>query len=242
MAPMRYFGCLSRLNRRDQPVAGRSDIAGKSARRSSGVQCGSTGGTAGRRRFQLVARKKISSRLASPGCSENFWVDFGQRAVDDLSAVLQNQDARADFLDQVQQVRADDDGGAVARAFQDGILHPPDADADPARSAVRQSKSPWANAAGRRRWRAFVSCRGTIRRAAHLACSPSRVPPAVRRRSFVIRHLINPGDEIQMLPDGEIIEQARFVGEKRRVVCLAAIGVPGDVVAARRARCRGWAG
>ena len=40
---------------------------------------------------------------------------------------------------------------------------------------------------------------------------------------FPIGDLINPRDKIQVLPDGEIIEQARFVGEKASCF-LASIG------------------
>ena len=48
---------------------------------------------------------------------------------------------------------------------------------------------------------------------------------------FVIGHLINPRDEIQVLPDGEVIEQARFVGEKGELF-LGGNRVADDVVAA----------
>ena len=61
---------------------------------------------------------------------------------------------------------------------------------------------------------------------------------------FVVGHLINAGDEIQVLPDGEIIEQARFVGEKRELF-FGGNRVTNDVMAAdanRSARGRNDAG
>ncbi len=49
--------------------------------------------------------------------------------------------------------------------------------------------------------------------------------------AFVTGHLINPRHEIQMLPDREVIEQARFVGEKGELF-LGGQRVADDVVAA----------
>src|SRR5512134_3897399 len=44
--------------------------------------------------------------------------DFGNRAVNHLPAIFQNQDVRTDFLNHVEQVRTDDNGRTVPRAFQ----------------------------------------------------------------------------------------------------------------------------
>src|SRR5437660_1077619 len=48
--------------------------------------------------------------------------------VDDLAALLENQNMRADFFDQVQQMRADDDGRALARPAENRVFHPPNAE------------------------------------------------------------------------------------------------------------------
>jgi len=42
----------------------------------------------------------------------------GQRAVGDLAAIFQDQKARANLLNQVEQMRADDDGCAVPARFR----------------------------------------------------------------------------------------------------------------------------
>src|SRR5260370_190570 len=53
--------------------------------------------------------------------------DFLHGAVNDFAAILEDKDMRTDFLDEMQQVRADNDRRAVARAFEDGIFHSADA-------------------------------------------------------------------------------------------------------------------
>ena len=62
MAPEKIFRLLEPLEPRDQPVAGRM-ILQIEKRGDHLISTGSTGGAA----VSLVARKKISSRLASPG-------------------------------------------------------------------------------------------------------------------------------------------------------------------------------
>src|ERR1017187_2357239 len=49
-------------------------------------------------------------------------------SVGDLVALLEDQDVRAYFLEQMQQVGAQDNGGAVPRATHDRVLHPADAE------------------------------------------------------------------------------------------------------------------
>src|SRR5208282_2364412 len=69
------FGLLEPLEPADQPVADRVVLQVEQRGDHRSVQGGSTGGTAGALVPEsLVARKKISSRLVSPGCSENFRV------------------------------------------------------------------------------------------------------------------------------------------------------------------------
>jgi hypothetical protein len=56
-----------------------------------------------------------SAQVRVAGLLRKLLRDFRQRSVNDLPPVLQNQNVRADFLHQMQQVRTDDNGRAVAR-------------------------------------------------------------------------------------------------------------------------------
>jgi hypothetical protein len=44
--------------------------------------------------------------------------DFSEAAINDLAAVLQYQNVRTDFFQQMEQVRADEDRRAFASAFE----------------------------------------------------------------------------------------------------------------------------
>jgi hypothetical protein len=160
--------------------------------------------------FSLVARKNTSSRVASPARSEN----FGHGSVDDFSAVLQNQNMRTDFLNKMEQVRTDDDGGAIAGPFQNGILHAPDANRiKPGQRFVE------VNDAGRVKQPAgdgeflFHAAREFARQRVFL-CGKLQLVEQLRGDRLIVGHLINARGEGEVLPDGEVIEQSRFVGEE----------------------------
>src|SRR5947208_10194468 len=64
-------------------------------------------------RIARLPRELLGNRLHGPD--------------DDFPAIFQDQNVGANLFHQVQQMRADNDGRAVARAFQDRIFHAPNA-------------------------------------------------------------------------------------------------------------------
>ena len=84
-------------------------------------------------------------------------------------------------------------------------------------------------ATARRRWRASASCRARVRRAARRPCGRSRVPPAGGGRARGNRPPGKSAHERQVLLDGQVLEEARLVGEKRQRA-LGGDGVLHDVV------------
>src|SRR6266511_2573398 len=64
-----------------------------------------------------------------------------ERAVGHFFSVIHDDDARADFLNQVQEMRGEQDRRAVARARGDGVPHPPDTDwIEPGQRLVEQQR------------------------------------------------------------------------------------------------------
>ena len=87
-----------------------------------------------------VTCRKICSRL-DPASRHSRRRQLGDRAVGDLLPAIDDHDARADLLHQVQQVRRHDDGAAAAAARHDRLAHPPDAEwVEPGQRLVEEQR------------------------------------------------------------------------------------------------------
>ncbi len=88
-----------------------------------------------------VTRRKICSRFEPAVGEIGARRELGERAVGDLATAVHDDHARADFLDQVQQVRRQENRGAGARARDDRLAHAADADRiEPGQRLVEQQR------------------------------------------------------------------------------------------------------
>jgi hypothetical protein len=75
-----------------------------------------------------VTRRKICSRLEPASARSARDAEFGEGTVNNLPAPIHDDHASADLLNQMQQVRREQDRRAGPAARQDRFPHPPDAE------------------------------------------------------------------------------------------------------------------
>ena len=116
----------------------------------------------------------------------------------------------------MEQVRAEDDGGARLGAPDDRGLHAPDADrVEPGERLVEQQRPGLVQQPAGDGELLLHSAR-ELARQRRRACSPAPAPRAAPGiRASDVGHLIEPADEAQVLLDGEVLEQVRLVRDER---------------------------
>src|SRR5260221_160805 len=139
-----------------------------------------------------------------------------ERAVGDLLPTVHDDDARTDLLDEMQQVRRQQDRGARLRARDDRFPHPPDAQRVEARQRfVEQQRRRIPDEPARDHdllphpARQFARERLLFPRQLELGNEIAR--PAIE-----IVDAVEPRDEAQMLFDRQVLEQMRFVRHERQ--------------------------
>lgn len=141
--------------------------------------------------------------------------DFGERAIGDFLAALEDEDVRADFLEQVEQMGAEDDRRSVARALEDGVFHPADAEGiEAGERLVEEHDLRGVEQAARDRELLFHAAGELAGKLVGFVGDLELLKKRLRER-FVVADAVDAGDEIEVLTDGEIIEEPGFVGEER---------------------------
>ena len=146
----------------------------------------------------------------------------------DFFAFLQNEHVRADFLEEVEEMRAEDDGGALTGAAEDGILHATDAEGVEAGEGLVEEHDPGAvqESAGDGEF--------LLHAAGELA---GELVGFFREFEFfeewlgegrVVGDAVYARDEVEVLADREVVEEPGFVGEKRELA-LGGDGIGGEI-------------
>ncbi len=136
----------------------------------------------------------------------------------DLEPSLEDQDAGAELFDQMQQVRAEHDGSTLRSEASDRVLHPADGERIQAGERFVEEHHPrrMQEAAGdldlllhpaRKVARQLIRLAGQLQFLQQL-----RIPGGG------ILDLIKTGGEIEVLPDGEIVEQPGFIREEGQLL------------------------
>ena len=140
--------------------------------------------------------------------------DFGEGAVGDFFALFEDQHVRADFLEQMEQMGTEDDGRAVAGALQNGVLHAADSERVEAGEWLVEEHDARAvqEAAGDGEF--LLHAAGEF--AGELVGFVGDFEFLEQRfgEGLVVGDAVDPRDEIQVLADREVVEEARFVGEE----------------------------
>ena len=123
----------------------------------------------------------------------------------------------ADLLDQVQQVRADDDGRPLARALQDRVLHAPDADGVQAGERLVKVDHPGRVEQPAGDGQFLLHAAGKLAGQGVLFAGDLQLFQQLVGHRLVVLHLVNPRGERQVLLHGQVIEQARLIREKRQL-------------------------
>ncbi len=139
---------------------------------------------------------------------------FVERAVGDLHAALDHEHMAADFLEQVEQVRGNDDGDAVSGLLSDEILGLANGDGvEPREGFVeKHGPRPMEETAGQRRF--LLHAAGKLMREPVGGVGHFELREQFPRAGFSVGDLVNAGGELEVLAHAEILEKAGFVGKE----------------------------
>jgi len=150
---------------------------------------------------------------------------------------MDDHDAGADLLDEVQQVRRDDHRRPLRCARQDCFLHVPDAERIETRERFIEQQGVRIVHQAARDGDLLLHSAGQLTRERMLFAGELQLLNQVPRTTPGVADLVDPRHELQVFPDGQILEQLWFIGNEGQVP-LGVYRRADDVVAVDRDRPR----
>src|SRR6266850_292589 len=136
-------------------------------------------------------------------------------SIDDLAAVLQDENVRANLLHDVEQMRADNNGRTVSSPLQDRIFHAANPDRIQPGQWLVEVNHPGRMQQPARDSELLFHAAGEFARQSVFLVSQLQLFEQYTGDSFIVAYLVDPGGKREMLLDRQIIEKPRLVGEER---------------------------